>query len=109
MIETAIVFAIFVLMLLVSVIISGLLVRRATFQVIDRFCSCEALDARKAKTAEDLGLAPRDAFQRMFRTPDYKPYALQSLSQAGIVSRTQKGKLYMIEERLADNLKCDKA
>jgi hypothetical protein len=96
-------------MVLVSVIISGLLVRRATFQMIDRFCTFEALDPRKARTVEELGLSPRVFFQRMFRTRDYKPYALQSLSQAGIVRSSQEGKLYMMEEGLADNLKCEKA
>jgi hypothetical protein len=109
MIETAIAFMILGLMLLVSVIISGLLVRRATFQVIGRFCSLEALDPGKARTVEDLGLAPPEFFQRMFRARDYKPHALQSLSKAGIVRSTQEGKLYMTEERLADNLKCEKA
>jgi hypothetical protein len=109
MIETAIVFMILAVMLFVSVVVSGVLVKRATFQVIDRFCSYEALNAKKAKKVEVLGLAPPDLFQRIFRPRDYKPYALQSLSRAGFVRVTREGKLYLVEDKLNDNLKCKKA
>jgi hypothetical protein len=95
-------------MVFVSLIISGYLVKGATEEVIGRFCSYEALEIKRARTVEELGLAPRDFFQRIFRARDYKPYALQSLSQAGIIRRTQDGKLYLVEEKLNDNLKCKK-
>jgi hypothetical protein len=106
MIETALVFVVIAMMLFVSLIISGFLFKRAAYQVIDRFCSFDALDAKKARKEEELGLAPRDFFQRLFRPRDYKPYALQSLNRAGVVRVTREGKLYLVEEKLNDNLKC---
>jgi hypothetical protein len=106
MIETALVFMILAVMLLASLIISGLLVKRATYQVIDRFCSYHAVQARRARRPEELGLVPPDFFQRLFRLRDYKPYVLQSLRRAGAVRVTQEGKLYLAEEKLRDSLKC---
>lgn len=108
MIETAIAFVALALMLFLTLIISGVLVKRAAYQVIDRFCSFDALEGRKARDVQDLGLAPPDFFQRLFRPRDYKPYALQSLNRAGIVRTTREGKLYLVEEKLNDNLKCKK-
>jgi hypothetical protein len=108
-IETAILFLVLMLMIFMSLLISGYLVKRATEEVIGRFCSYDALEIRKARTLKDLGLVPRDFFQRLFRRRDYKPYALQSLSQAGIIRTTQEGKLYLVEERLNDKLKCKKS
>jgi hypothetical protein len=106
MIGTVIVFTVLGLMLFMSVIISGLLVKRATYQVIDRFCSFDALEPGKAKNMEQLGLVPPGLFERLFRPRDYKPYALQGLSKAGFVRATQEGKLYLVEEKLNDKLKC---
>jgi hypothetical protein len=108
-IETAILFLVLMLMIFMTVLISGYSVKRAMEEVIGRLCSYDALEFRKARTLKDLGLVPRDLFQRLFRRRDYKPYALQSLSQAGIVRSTQEGKLYLVEDRLNDNLKCKKS
>ncbi len=106
MIETAILFLILAVMLFSSVLVSGWLVKRATFQVIDRFCSYKALNAKKARKVEELGLASPDIFQRLFRPRDYKPYALQVLSRAGLIRVTGEGRLYLMEEKLNDDLKC---
>jgi hypothetical protein len=108
MMETAILFLAFLAMILMTLLISGYLVKRAAEEVIGRFCYYGALETKKARTLEDLGLAPLDFFQRLFRRRDYKPYALQSLSQAGIIRSTQEGKLYLVEEKLDENLKCKK-
>ena len=106
MIGTALVFMILALMLFASFMISGYLTRRATYQVIDRFCSYDALEAKKARKVDELGLAPPDFFQRLFRPRDYKPYALQMLSKAGAVRLTREGKLYLVEQKLNEKLKC---
>ena len=108
MVETAIVFMILGLMLFLSVVLSGLLVKRATHQVIDRFCTFEALNIKKARNVQELGLTPPDLFQRMFRPRDYKPYALQTLGGAGFIRTTREGKLYLVEDKLRDDLKCKK-
>jgi hypothetical protein len=109
MIETAIILVILGLMLFLSVVLSGLLVKRATHQVIDRFCTFEALDIKKARNAQEHGRAPPDLFQRMFRPRDYKPYALQALGRGGFIRMTRDGKLYLVEEKLRDDLKCKQA
>jgi hypothetical protein len=108
MIGTAVLFLGFLLMIFMSLVISGYLGKRATEEVISRFCTYDALEIKRARTVEDLGLAPRDFLQRIFRARDYKPYALRFLSQAGIVRKTQEGKLYLVEERPDDKLKCRK-
>ena len=105
MIQTEIAFLVLALVLCASMIISALLTKRAFHQVIDRFYSYNALEARKAKKAEEIGLAPRGFLERMFRPRDYKPYALRFLKKAGIVRQTQEGKLYLVEEKLSDDLK----
>ena len=83
-----------------------LLTRRAAFKVIKIFCRYDALSAKNAKNAEELGLNPPDFFERMFRLRDYKPYALRLLKKTNIVHTTGDGRLYMTEERLTENLKC---
>ena len=109
MIESALILTVLTIMLLASFAISGLLARRAMYQVIDKFCHYDALQASKAKTAEEFGLAPRDFFQRLFRPRDYKPYAVRFLKKAGAIRMTQEGKLYLVEEKLGDNLKCKRS
>jgi hypothetical protein len=106
MIGTALLFILLALLLLGSFMISGLLVRKATYQVVDRFCTYHALAPRKARSIQELGLVPADFWHRMFRPRDYKPYALQFLRKAGVVKMTQDGKLYLAQEKLHDSLKC---
>ena len=106
MIQSEIAFLLLALALFASIVISGILTKRAVHQVIDRFCSYDALEAKKARKAEEIGLAPRDFLERMFRPRDYKPYALRLLKKAGIVRKTQEEKLYLVDEKLSDNMKC---
>ena len=87
--------------------IPALLTRRAVFKVIKIFCRYDALSVKNAKSAEELGLNPPDFFERMFRPRDYKPYALRMLKQQNIVHTTGDGRLYMTEERLTSNLRCN--
>jgi hypothetical protein len=87
--------------------IPALLTRRATFKVIKVFCRYDALNARKARKAEELGLNPPGFFERIGRMRDYKPYALQVLKQTKAVRTTRDGRLYMAQENLAENLRCD--
>jgi len=79
------------------------LVKRAISQVILIFRGCHAVDKKNAKTVEELGLAPPTMWQRMMRTRDYKPYALDILTRNEIVMMTEDGKLYLSEDRLASS------
>jgi hypothetical protein len=88
-------------------LIPGLLTRRAAFEVIRIFCRHKALNVQNAKKADELGLSPRSFFERMGRLRDYKPYALQALEKAKVIRRTEDQRLYMAEEKVSENLKCD--
>ncbi len=106
MIEIGMLYLIILAMLISSFMISGYLGRRATHQVIERFCSYDALEEGRARKAEELGLITPDFYQRFFKPRDYKPYALQFLSKAGVVRVTDENKLYLVEEKLHDEFKC---
>jgi hypothetical protein len=81
------------------------LTRRAIFKVIKIFYQHNALGIEGAKTVYELGLERPDFFQRMTRPRDYKQYALQILIKRGIILENEDGRMYMVEERLDQNLK----
>jgi len=102
------VFLSFVVMVLAFVgvlYIRAFFTRRAIFKVIEIFYQHNALGVRGAKTLHELGLEPRDFFQRMTKPRDYKQYALQILVKRGIILEKEDGKVYLAEERLEQNLK----
>lgn len=92
--------------LLALLYIPALMTKRAIVKIIGIFCRYNAVGVRDAKTINELGLRPPDFFQRLMRPRDYKPYALQALRQAGIVILTDDGKLYMVEEKLDERVRC---
>lgn len=75
-------------------------IRRAIRSVIRVFEQHNAIGVKNAKTIEELGLAPKPMFQRMFSRRDYKPQALQALIHADVVQVTETGKLYLSEQSL---------
>ena len=79
--------------------------KRALFKVIGIFCQHEALGIRDAKTLRELGLERPDFFQKMVRPRDYKQYALQILIKRGMVSVTEDGKLFLVEDNLDQRLR----
>ena len=94
-------------MLLASVFfIPALLTRRAAFKVIKVFCRCDALNAKNAKKAGELGLNPPGFFERMGRLRDYKPHALRLLKETKVVRTTKDGRLYMAEDKLDEDARC---
>ncbi len=102
----------FFLVIIVMVIAFGgslygrtLLTRRAIFKVIDIFYQHHALGMKGAKTRHELGLERPDLLQRMMKPRDYKQYALQILIKREIILPDEEGKLYMVEERLDQNLR----
>jgi hypothetical protein len=71
--------------------------------VIKIFRQNSALDKKTAKTIDELGLRPRGFVEGMLHTRDFKPYALDALVKAGIVKSTEDGRLYLVEEKLAES------
>jgi hypothetical protein len=84
------------------------LTRRAISKVIEIFYQHNALGVNGAKTLHELGLERPDFFQRMTRPRDYKQYALQILIKRGIIFEDGNGRLYMVEERLDQNLRSNR-
>ena len=76
------------------------LIKRAISQVIKTFQYHNALNAKDARTIDELGLTPPTFSQRMFRTRDYKPQALDLLMRGEIVLTTEDGRLYLSQEKL---------
>ena len=75
--------------------------KRALSNVIGIFRQHYALDAKSAKTIQDLGLAPRGFMAGMFRGRDYKPYAMNLLQKGEIILMTEDGRLYLSEDKLS--------
>ena len=97
--------ALFILILVVAFILGvfvlpQFLIRRAIRSVIQIFQQHNAVGVKSAKTLEELGLQPKPMFQKMFKTRDYKPQALQALIHSDIIQMTEDGKFYLAEEKL---------
>ena len=76
-------------------------IKRAINQVVALFERNSALDARSAKTVDELGLTPPTFLEGMLRMRDFKPYALQILMKADVILQTDSGRLYLAQDRLA--------
>jgi hypothetical protein len=76
-------------------------IKRAVNQVVAIFERNNALDARSAKTIDELGLRPPTFLEGMLRMRDFKPYALQILMKADVVVQTDGGRLYLLQDKLA--------
>ena len=79
--------------------------RRAMFKVIEIFRQHNALGINDAKTLQELGLEERDFAQRIMRGRDFKQYALQILIKRGVIYVTEDGRLYMVENKLDQDLR----
>jgi hypothetical protein len=88
---------------LAIVFIPRYMIDRASRQVVNRFREHRATGKQNAKTAEALGLGPRSLMGRLAHPArDYKPYALAVLIHNGIIDKTEDGRMYLSERRLAD-------
>ena len=76
-------------------------IKRAVNQVVVIFEHNNAIDARSAKTIDELGLRPPTFLQGMMRIRDFKPYALQILMNADVIHQTEGGRLYLSQNKLA--------
>ena len=89
-----------VLALLAMFVIPQWRLKRAMRQVIKIFRKHNAIGAKNARTVAELGLKPRDMFERMLKGRDYRQYALNALMRAEIIKMTDDGKLYLSEDKL---------
>jgi hypothetical protein len=79
--------------------------RRAMFKVIEIFRQHNALGISDAKTLQELGIERPDFARRIVRGRDFKQYALQILIKRGIICVTEDGRLYMVEDKLDEDLR----
>lgn len=96
--------AIIIIAVLGLFVIPRFLMKRALKKVIRIFREHNATNIRNAKTLDELGLKPRSFMEGMFRTRDYKPFALDLLRKGEIVQMTEDGKLYLLEDKLREKL-----
>jgi hypothetical protein len=102
------VFLIIILMIVAfggTLFIRNFFTERAILKVIKIFYQHNALGINGAKTLHELGIERPDFVQRMMRPRDYKQYALQILIKRGVIHVNEDGRLYMVEERLDENLR----
>ena len=79
--------------------------RRAISKVKEIFRQHNALGINGAKTVEELGLEKPDFVQRVMRGRDFRQYALQVLIKRGVIYVTEDGRLYMLEQKLDQELR----
>ena len=80
--------------------------QRAISKAIELFYQHNALGIKDAKTLQELGLEKPNFSQRIMRGRDYKQYALQILIKRGVIYVTEDRRLYMVEDKLVQNLRC---
>ncbi len=99
--NTIIVILLILILLGLFFVIPNFMSRRAVIKLIKTFRKANAVGVKNAKTLEEIGLRFPTFFQKMLMPRDYRPKALQLLIKAGIIGYTEDGKLYLIEEKLA--------
>lgn len=85
-------------------VIPAFRLRRALLQVIGIFRNTRSLCSAGVKSLDDLGLAPPNIWEGLFRLRDYKGYALQLLIRVGVVQLSEDGKMCLLEEKAAEFL-----
>jgi hypothetical protein len=98
---TALVILLIIILAIMGFLVLRIRMSRAVKQVVAIFERNNALDARSAKTIDELRLKPPTFLQGMGRMRDFKPYALQILMNAEVVCQTDGGRLYLLQDKLA--------
>ena len=81
------------------------LTKRGILKVVKIFYQHNALGMNGAKRPRELGLERPDLVQRMMKPRDYKQTALQLLIKRGVII-VADGRLYLVEDRLAEKYRC---
>ena len=84
-------------------LMSRYFVKKAVRDVVLTFRERGALDAKRARTPQELGLVRPGVFDRMLKARDYKPDALRLLGRANIVQVTEDGRLFLSEKELENS------
>jgi len=101
--DTTIIVIMMAFLLFVLFILPQILLRWAIPSVIRMFRQGNAIEAKNAKTVDELGLKPKNMAQAIIRGRDYKITALQVLRNANVIQSTEDGKLYLSEKDLSNS------
>ncbi len=94
---------ILLLMIVAAIALYRLMFIRGLRRAVATFRQCEALDAERAKSLEELGLESRPYVRRMFRPRNYKASAADLLFRQGIIQATNEGRFYLSETALSQS------
>lgn len=88
-------------MIVIAFVLPHIIMNRTIPKVIKILREHNAVGEEHAVAAKDMGLTPKPYMQRVLRTKDHKPRALQILIQLEIVKQNPDGTVYLSEEGLA--------
>jgi hypothetical protein len=75
----------------------------AYVRVIKTMKRYNAVGRENAKSIEDLGLLPASIVREMWTGRDYTDTAIMELLKKQIIGRTEKGNIYLVQEKLAES------
>ena len=84
----------------ISALISTIMTKRAMHQIIRALKSNGALNAKNAKTMDELGLTPISFTERIMKFRDYRPKTLDFLVKLNIVMCKEDGTIFLSEKNL---------
>jgi len=90
-----------VLFFVVMMVFTQMQAKRTITNVLRMFRQHNALNAKNAKTVDELGVKSRTTLQKLFKPRDYRPTVIREMVKHGVILETEEGKLYLSEERLA--------
>ena len=90
-----------IIMLAAVITIPRWLIFNAMKRIIKIMKKQNVFNPQNARSAEEMGIAPLTIWGRMFKMRDYRPQALQHLTELRIVLQTQDGKYYINQEILS--------
>ncbi len=91
----------FLIMILLALVVYRFLLFRAVKEVVRIFREKDALSAHFAKTRQELGLVPRNLFERLFTFRDYRENAFNMLLKLEIIRQTRGDKYFLSEKQLS--------
>ena len=100
MVNVFVIIAFFICFAVMLLAIPALMTRRAINTILKIFRQHGALDEDRAMTFEALRLKPLDFAQRIMKSRDYKPRALDFLKSIEVVQSTEEGKIFLSKEKL---------
>ncbi len=88
----------FLVIIIVGLLWIGYLFRSAVSAVIQIFKDNNALDASHSLNAHEIYIGGQKPVERLYKMPDYRPFAFQFLRSKNIIKQAGKNELYLSKE-----------